>query len=76
MKAITANLKRDAAETFGRVSWHNDDIQDAAVEKLGRKLTKKELAKVRDSYYIRHIADTMVEQGWENIHLAIEEMED
>ena len=67
---------RADAEGFGHVRWTDDDLQGQAQEVLGRTLTKRELEQVKSSYYIRHIDDTMIEAGWENIRLAVQELQD
>ena len=60
---------REIREQFGWkiTAWTEDDIDDA----LGRKATEEEHDKVMGTRYWDEIEDTMIENGWYNVHAAI-----
>jgi len=63
----------DDSDTFGHVSWCAEDIKTALKER-GKPLTDDNIDAVSASYYCRHIEDSMIERGWENIYMAVEEL--
>jgi hypothetical protein len=60
-------------ETWGRAAWSDVDIEERLKEQDIRP-TKELVEEIRNTWYCRHIADSMVEEGWTNIDLAIDEV--
>lgn len=59
---------------FGCVHWTEADVEQAIEEVAGKlEVTDENVQRVLSSYAARHIADRMIELGWEILHTAVRE---
>jgi hypothetical protein len=64
---------RTTEDVFGVVMWTDDDIK-SLLEQKNLPSTRENIARVRASYFGRHIDDQMVEHGWEVLEQGVLEL--
>src|SRR5262245_29803547 len=64
----------EANDHFGCVHWSEEDLL-SRLEELKIEATPEILDDIKSSYAVRHIADRMIEHGWEAIEQAIAEVQ-
>jgi len=60
-------------QVWGRAAWCDEDIEQALKER-NIEPTPELIGAIANTWYCRHIADSMVERGWENIGFAIDDV--
>jgi hypothetical protein len=66
---------RDSGEVFGVVMWSDVDIASELQEQDVLD-SPENIDAIRQSYYVRHVDDVMIERGWAALEQAVSELKD
>lgn len=71
-KVVSLPDHNSCEDHWGCVHWTDDDLT-GMMKSYGIQPTPENIAKVKSEHAIRHIDDVMVERGWFNIEMAIQD---
>jgi hypothetical protein len=66
---------RSSDDVFGVVMWSDADIA-LQLQEQGVLDSPENIEAIRQSYYVRHVDDAMIERGWAALEQAVSELKD